>query len=135
MIKQTLYVAGFAFDESGDRVALIRKQRPEWQRGKLNGVGGHIEEGETAVKAMVREFWEETGVSTNEGHWTQFCVLSGDDWCVYFFTYRLPNLAGLKSMDEVIEIVNPRSFDGVINNLKWLIPLALSGEKIIGSYL
>jgi hypothetical protein len=36
------YVVGFAFDTDG-RVALIRKNRPEWQAGRLNGIGGHVE--------------------------------------------------------------------------------------------
>jgi hypothetical protein len=37
------YVAGLAFSEDGTRVALIRKNRPLWQIGFLNAIGGHIE--------------------------------------------------------------------------------------------
>ena len=55
------YVAGFCFSECGGRVALIRKLKPEWQRGLLNGIGGKMEPGESLHSAMVREFEEETG--------------------------------------------------------------------------
>lgn len=37
------YVAGFLFNKEGNQVALIEKQRPEWQKFQLNGIGGHIE--------------------------------------------------------------------------------------------
>jgi len=37
------YVAGFAFDETYERVVLIEKKKPIWQFEKLNGVGGKME--------------------------------------------------------------------------------------------
>lgn len=55
------YVIGIAFDDLG-RVALIRKNRPQWQAGKWNGIGGHIESGEYSERAMEREFMEEAGL-------------------------------------------------------------------------
>ena len=59
----TEYVVGFCFDPSLHHVVLVRKNRPEWQKGRLNGVGGHIEESDPDAKyAMDREFGEETGV-------------------------------------------------------------------------
>jgi len=39
----TEYVLGFLMDNY--RVVLIEKQRPAWQKGLLNGVGGHINHG------------------------------------------------------------------------------------------
>lgn len=53
------YVLGFLIQE--DSIVLIRKRKPEWQAGKLNGVGGKIEAGEVPYVAMCREFKEETG--------------------------------------------------------------------------
>lgn len=63
----TRYVLGFMV--WGSLVSLIRKKRPEWQAGKLNGVGGHVEEGEPPRNAMAREFFEETGVKTSPDLW------------------------------------------------------------------
>lgn len=57
------YVVAFVFNETLNRVWLIRKNKPEWQKGCLNGIGGKIEEGETAEEAMHRELLEESGVS------------------------------------------------------------------------
>ena len=62
------YVIGFAFDKFGS-CALIEKQRPDWQKGKWNGIGGKIKEGETLHEAMVREFLEETGMATTVDMW------------------------------------------------------------------
>ena len=40
---------------------VIKKERPVWQAGLLNAIGGHVEKGEYPVEAMQREFLEETG--------------------------------------------------------------------------
>ena len=63
----TDYVVGFAFNstQNFNSVVLINKNRPDWQAGKYNGIGGHIEPGETTYEAITREFDEEAGVWTN----------------------------------------------------------------------
>lgn len=40
---------------------LVLKDKPAWQKGKLNLPGGSIEAGETPVQAAARELYEETG--------------------------------------------------------------------------
>ena len=59
---KTEYVVGFLFSKERDRVVLIQKNRPDWQSGDLNGVGGHVNPGETYAQAMRREFLEEAGL-------------------------------------------------------------------------
>ena len=78
------FVLGFLFDGNGN-VALIEKNRPEWQKGRLNGVGGQIEKGESPSQAIVREFQEEAGPEIS---WRQFCVLKGDGYRLYCFTSK-----------------------------------------------
>lgn len=57
------YVLVFLFDESMENVLLIRKSRKPFHHiGKLNGLGGGIEEGETPKKAAIREIGEEAMV-------------------------------------------------------------------------
>ena len=46
------------------QVALVLKDHPDWQAGKLNAIGGKISNAETPTNAMVREFAEETGSET-----------------------------------------------------------------------
>jgi len=52
----TAYCLGFAFYRSRRKVVLIRKTKPDWQRGKLNGVGGKIEAEGTAVASIAFSF-------------------------------------------------------------------------------
>ena len=44
-INVTRYVLGFLFNPQHTSVVLVKKNRPDWQRGFYNGVGGHVEEG------------------------------------------------------------------------------------------
>ena len=79
---------------NNEDVALIRKNRPAWQKGKLNGIGGHIEQTDkTPYDAMVREFEEETGFSEYTCFWYEFASLEGESYKVYFFyTTRWHNI-------------------------------------------
>lgn len=55
-------VAAAALFRDG-RVLLCRRRRDlDWYPDVWDLVGGHIEEGETAEQAVVRECWEELGV-------------------------------------------------------------------------
>lgn len=55
-----LIVSGGAGDE--ETVLVIQKDRPDWQKGKLNLPGGKIEDGETPEEAAIRELKEESGL-------------------------------------------------------------------------
>lgn len=119
------YVVGFLFSEDNESVLLIRKNKPDWQKGKLNGVGGKIEENETEDDAMVREFKEETNLVVED--WSEIAILSMDDLSVYFYSSQ-GNLAEARAMtNESLEIVrvDELSHKDTIYNLKWLIPLCL----------
>jgi 8-oxo-dGTP diphosphatase len=86
----TSYCLGFAFYRSRRKVVLIRKTKPDWQRGKLNGVGGKIEDGEYSNVAMGREFEEETGCPSFCTQWQLFTTLQfPDDVVVYCFAAAL----------------------------------------------
>jgi len=43
-----------------DKILLIEKLKPDWQKGRFNLPGGKIEEGETPEEAAIRELKEET---------------------------------------------------------------------------
>jgi 8-oxo-dGTP pyrophosphatase MutT (NUDIX family) len=96
----TEYVLGFAFNDRG-RVALIRKTRPTWQRGRWNGIGGHREGLEQPREAMRREFLEETGVDTDPTHWLlrgrMFCE---NAWRVQVYSYQFTHTPELKQVTD-----------------------------------
>lgn len=125
------YVVGFLFDDSANAVLLIEKQGPEWQKGKLNGIGGKIENHESPREAMVREFEEETGVKVTQ--WQHFASLGDSQnnrFRVYFY-FAFSNKAvseAISKTDEKIIIadLDRLRFLNTIPNLKWLIPMALS---------
>jgi 8-oxo-dGTP pyrophosphatase MutT (NUDIX family) len=49
--------------DNGDAKLLVLKNRPEWQAGRLNLIGGKVEPGETHEDAARRELLEETGLT------------------------------------------------------------------------
>lgn len=128
MNLHTRYCVGFALDDD-DRVALIRKNRPEWQAGRLNGIGGHIELNERPWDAMEREFLEETGVRVTG--WGLICTLIYPNAYIYVYRARITpeKLEQVRSMtDESVDIFHPeechlKSYQ-MIPNLPWLLTLA-----------
>lgn len=133
-MKATEYVCGFFFNPIGCNVLLIRKARPAWMAGRLNGVGGKIELGETNHQAMTREFKEEAGITVLPDRWTAFASLDHLSKNTRIFFYH-----ATANGDEVSRVRHP-SDDGemlvwvgldsigrasyVVPNLNWLIPMA-----------
>lgn len=125
MIKD--YCLGFAFNMS--HVLLIEKQKPDWQKGKLNGLGGLIEPRETSMMAMAREFEEECGIKTAPEDWSLFARLDiGLNECrVYCFKAFLDITKAKTTTGEKIKLVHidELQLQARISNLDWLIPLAV----------
>lgn len=131
------YVLGFLFDNNMEFVALIKKIRPEWQRGLFNGIGGKIEPGETPDEAMIREFIEEAGVRYTD--WTLFATLAGNDNEIYCYYGVSEDIWDVETTEEErVEVVNISLIDNykILPNLKWLIPAAMmnNGERIYARY-
>ena len=60
------YVCGFLFDKERTSVLLVKKIKPVWMAGMLNGIGGKIKNDkfgfpESPLHAMERECIEELG--------------------------------------------------------------------------
>ncbi len=122
------YVLGFMFSEDRRYVALIEKNRPTWQAGLLNGVGGHIEDDDDGPgTAMAREFREETGVQTDPGDWEWYASLSNEKCFIYIFRMFSDKVWDARTLtdEEVFVRTIGNNFDKRIPNLSWLIPLAL----------
>lgn len=126
----TDYVCGFMKDNDGN-VALVRKLKPKWQAGSLNGIGGAIEMFEAPIDAMRREWQEETGHEQRD--WEQFAKLmvTGGS-IIYFFKASVDTLPLFPSHNDIGEALEVFPYDvairtptgGMIQNLKWLLPLA-----------
>lgn len=122
------YCVGFAFTPGLKSLALIRKNRPDWQAGKLNGIGGKVESGEDGRIAQVREFFEETGVKTELSDWSYLGDILGSNSIVHVFTaeHELFKSVGTKT-DEIVRLVDPLFLPSdVLPNLRWLVPAAMN---------
>jgi 8-oxo-dGTP diphosphatase len=136
------YVCTFLFSEDRSRVLLIRKNRPAWQAGKLNGIGGKIERGETPLEAARREFLEETGVTLAAEGLEHVLTLSGGDdfgsgeaWRGYFFR-AFGDVGAARSLtDEGVEVHAVRPWrEDTVPNLRWMVELMLDDEVVGGTY-
>jgi 8-oxo-dGTP diphosphatase len=79
------FTVGFLFTPDLQKVLLIHKLAPAWQKGKLNGLGGKIEPGEGAVPCFIREIEEESGIILEKKQVRLMGTLKGIDWQVYVF--------------------------------------------------
>lgn len=133
------YVMGLAFNADATEIIFIEKQKPEWQRGKLNGVGGSVEEDETWSMAMTREFQEETGVYICMENWIEVADLTGpvcqagergnagENWAMKVFTLFSQDIRGCrtKTIEKVFTFNIPVApTANLMHNLHWLIPMA-----------
>jgi 8-oxo-dGTP pyrophosphatase MutT (NUDIX family) len=143
-------VVGFAFYQLQSdlhlwSVVLMKKKRPDFQSGKLNGVGGKVELGESPSRAMVREFEEETGVYVPREKWVHFhSEKHPDNALVHFYSTLLAHSDKVRTRtdEEIVRLVVEADSYGVCDlkysasmygppivlmyNLCYLIPMALA---------
>lgn len=124
------YVLGFMFAASppgGAKLFVaIEKKRPTRHIGLLNGVGGRVEAGESALDAMIREAREETGIEART--WSQFAKVvysQATMFCFMTFVWEQPK----QMTDEHVQWVSvpdvvrePRRF---VSSVPWLLMMAL----------
>lgn len=123
------YVAGFLFSADRSVVALVCKNRPGWQAGKWNAIGGKIEPTDDCpLHAMRREFCEETGVSVIG--WQSFAELGGDGWRLHMYRAFAPMsvVRRVATVTDEVVAVWPLSElpSPMIDNVPWLMRMALS---------
>jgi 8-oxo-dGTP pyrophosphatase MutT (NUDIX family) len=153
------YVSGLLFNPTHESVVLILKDHgPASLVGKWNAVGGKMTPGEHAPAAMHREFLEETGVSILPRAWTRFLTLrsnhflpagaphpshiawrpsdEGDEpWTVDFFHATASDEALRRARKMETEEVMTWYLDAlpvVVENLRWIIPMALHKQAFGG---
>ena len=121
------YVLALLFTPDARRVVLMHKNRPAWQAGRINAPGGKLTSGEDVASAARREVREEAGVDVPEAVWQEFLVW--DDPVYRMHIVRAFHDAASRAytaedqeifLAEVDDLPSP-----VIENLRWLIPLAL----------
>lgn len=134
---KTEYCLGLAFRD--DDVLLMVKDHPEWQKGKLNGIGGHLERNEGFNEAMIREFKEETGVNTKFDDWKFFQRLTITDkdenehiiFCLVLRPdFSLPTVF-VERNNEAVQWFDlyDLNIHNTVEHLPWIIQLALEHQR------
>lgn len=142
------YVVGFIFSNDFSRVLLIRKNKPEWQKGYLNGLGGKIESGERSIDAICREVEEESGLILPMMAWKHTVTIHTPASDIYFFYARHDALEeAISRTSEQIVVVDvtkmyalSSELDGPLvpamyfplPNLNWLLPLCIYHDSDLG---
>lgn len=133
------YSVGYLLSHTLKTVLVIDKPNT----GFLNGLGGKIQDGETPLEAMQREFLEETLGADCHPDWKMFCTLTGIDdrgrpfECNFFYavipyegmsaTFAgrvIHNNEGDVYIEDVTEITSNRRL--TIPNMPWLLLMAIS---------
>lgn len=133
----TKYVLVYACEVPGSvqNVILVGRVKADWQQGRLNLPGGHIEEGESVQQAAARELQEETSLVALPNDIKVVGLMGGEDWMVFvcFAPYR-PTIGGRQQYPVAREeqavlkmpyreaLTDPR----LIPNLQIVIPLCMS---------
>ena len=147
MNKTNDMVLGFIFNVHMTHVVLMLKNRPEWQAGLYNGVGGHIEPGETPTIAMVRECREETGLLTCESDWTEClrlcrqgehpfnvivfrCICAADD-----MRREVNTIEDQPVRVRDVQLLRVSGWRGCISNIPWMVELMIDCQPgVCGNY-
>jgi len=134
----TLYCLGFMFSFDRRSVLLIEKQRPDWQAGLLNGIGGRVEQAEHVDASMVREFREETGITTVEADWLRFAALRQDEVFTVQCYLAMGDIYAAKTMtdERVLQVsLSDMEDHATVPNVRWLVPLARDFIRTAGPLL
>jgi 8-oxo-dGTP diphosphatase len=126
----TYYTCGFYFSEDLEYVLLIEKARPDWQKGKYNGIGGHIESGEMPLSCQEREFAEETGCEERIAWDGTHSLVNVDDH-IFFFRAMGPKFdvdeffPGGDEKPRWVPVKEINNYN-ILPNLSWMIPMMIS---------
>lgn len=125
------YVLALLFTADAREVVLVHKTRPAWQAGRVNALGGKVHEGEALVDAARREVREEAGVDVYE--WKEFLLWQDAEYqlrAVRAFD-DAARLARTAEDQEVFLAPVDALPPNVIDNLRWIIPLALDRDVAV----
>lgn len=123
------YVVGFVFDHERQRVVLVRKNRPAFQAGLLNGVGGKVESHESSRSAMARECVEECDLKIED--WNHVASVCARDYQIDVYS-AVCDLSGARTVtDEAVEIHSVHDVFRLagLNNLAMLIAIAIDNSN------
>ena len=122
------YVLALLYSADLRHVVLMRRTRPSWQASRVNALGGGLMAGESAAEAARREVREECGVDVDE--WREVISWEDAQYVMHVMSAvseRARQARTLEDQEVFLADVNALPHN-VIDNLRWLVPLALDAN-------
>ena len=128
-----VYTLALLFTPDRARVVLMRKTRPAWQAGRVNALGGKLAPGESAADAAARETREEAGVDVPAAAWEEFLVWEDPVYRMHAVrAFHPAALDARTAEDQEVFLADAGSLPAeAIDNLRWLVPLALDRDVAV----
>ena len=125
------FVLALLFTPDGGHVVLMHRTRPAWQAGRVNALGGKLHAGETAADAARREVREEAGVDV--AGWEEFLVWDDPQYRMHAVrAFDAEARAARTGEDQEVFLADVAALPpNVIDNLRWLVPLALDRDVAV----
>ena len=125
-----VYVLALLFTPDARRVVLMRKERPAWQAGRVNALGGKLLPGESAAEAASREVREEAAARVPVGAWHELVVWRDPVYRMHVLSAFHPAADGARTAeDQEVFLADVDDLPAAcIENLRWLVPLALDRD-------
>ncbi|MEP7066081.1 MAG: NUDIX domain-containing protein [Gemmatimonadota bacterium] len=128
MAIKPAFVLALLFSADLRQVVLMRRTRPEWQAGRVNALGGRIMDGESPFAAAQREAREECGV--DEAGWVEVLVWEDAEYELHVMRAVSDRARDARTLeDQEVYLADVSALpENVIDNLRWLVPLALDRD-------
>ena len=125
------YALALLFTPERDAVVLMHKTRPAWQAGRVNALGGKLHPGESPRDAARREVREEAAVDVPD--WEEFLVWDDPVYRMHALRAFHPAARSARTAeDQEVFLAGTAALPAaLIDNLRWLIPLALDRDVAV----
>lgn len=125
------YVLALLFTADRRQIVLVHKTRPAWQSGRVNALGGKLQPGETPRDGARREVREEAGVDVRD--WQELLVWRDPVYEMHVVrAFDDAARDAHTAEDQTVVVVRADAMPAnVIENLRWLVPLALDRDVAV----
>nr|WP_290670488.1 8-oxo-dGTP diphosphatase [Ardenticatena sp.] len=132
--RYTLVPRTLIFLQRENDILLLRGAAHKWFAGRYNGVGGHVEPGETILEAAIREVREETGASPTTLRLRGIVHITGTPGVLLFvFTGTIEGDLHATTDEGTLEWIPRTTLHTVplVADLHWLLPRILDEQREI----
>jgi 8-oxo-dGTP diphosphatase len=124
------------FVKRNNEILMLNRNFPP-NMGLWNGVGGKVDPGETPEQSVIREVWEEAGISLNEVRFAGVLTWSNEQRSsdIYLYLAEVPGDYPYPAVQDTEEgliawkplqwIIDPRN-QGVVSNIPRFLPELLA---------